>query len=83
MSSKPVSSRINVGVFWELMTLSDKKGSVVRVVAGHSVRGFWVWGVPWLQSPTGHCPLTTDVDACVGGGMSVRSWTPSCGQQAW
>ena len=35
MFSKPVSSQVDVGVFCELMTVSDKKVSIVRVVAGH------------------------------------------------
>lgn len=35
MFSKPVSSQVDVGVFWELMTVNDKKVSIVRAVAGH------------------------------------------------
>lgn len=31
---------MDVGVFWELMTHSDKKRSIVRVVVDHSVGKF-------------------------------------------
>lgn len=31
--SKPVSSQVDVSAFWELMTVSHEKVSVVRVVA--------------------------------------------------
>lgn len=38
----------------------------------------------WLKHPEGHRALTSDVEACVRGGLSVRkwifgSWTPGCG----
>lgn len=47
--SKPVSSQVDVSAFWELMTVSHEKVSVVRVVA---VKRFQVAGVGYYGSST-------------------------------